>query len=134
MSLTCIARLADRSPRLPYARLSPGFRPAGDAGSQTVASSHLMQLALVVAFSAKSTISRAGRCWLPGLAGGAGGGAGGGNVAGAGFGAGPGVAFEGADGGVLVHPGTSQPPDERSPSAADAPLSVLDDAVRRGRA
>jgi hypothetical protein len=63
-----------------------------------------------------------GAAGYPGWRAAPGGGVGGGNVAGASFGAGPGVAFEGADGGVLVHPGTSQLPDERSPSATDAPL------------
>ena len=46
MSLTCIARIADTTPRLPYVGLRRGIRPTGGAGSQTVASSHLMQLAL----------------------------------------------------------------------------------------
>jgi hypothetical protein len=47
-------QLTDR-PGLPYARLCRGFRPAGDAGSRTVANSHLMQLALVGSSSEKTT-------------------------------------------------------------------------------
>ena len=59
MSLAGFTSLAARCSRLLYARLRPGFRPVGRADSRTVASSHLMQLALVPALERPVALTRA---------------------------------------------------------------------------